>query len=768
MLRKLLKILFACFAVFSLQPLSAQSVGLVLSGGGAKGCTHIGVIKALEEHNIPIDYVVGTSIGSIIGALYSMGYTPEEMAELITSEDFQTWQKGRIDEKDLFYFKEDDPSPEFVSFNINLKDSLTFKPEIPNSFIAPDQMNQATMYLFAQANTVCKGNFDSLFIPFRCIATNLTEKREYVHKNGDLGDAVKSSMAFPFVFKPVRINGQLLVDGGIYNNFPLDVMKNDFNADYIIGCNVGDGPTSTQEDDPISLLENLIIQNNISELPEENGMILRFNYKDVGLLDFHQAKKLIQIGYDSTIAHIDEIKQKIERRISTEELASKRFSFNQKKPPLIFNNVIINNLKSVQKKYFSKIFHKKTSYFSFNSFKKNYFKLLSDKKIKEIVPHAVYNKETQSYDLLLDVSLDDHFRFGLGGNISSTTANQLYVSAKFLTVQSLSYDFSLDGQIGMLYRNAHFQTRIDFPTQVPFCIKAIADISHHSYSNTQNAFYEFDIPTNAYNTEFHTKLKFSIPFLLKGEVSAGYSFGIINNKFHGLYASTDDLFDHSRYKLNVAMLQYKHNSLSHKQYPVSGTLAKVTAQYVFGEKEYEFRTPIDSVLVKIQTNEKKMGWFQIGAKIDHYFYMGRNFSLGLLAEGVYSTHPLENNYMETILMSPKFTPTKHSTMVFNTAFSSNSFLAAGIKPIISINKFLQLRFEGFCFVPHKSIKPTAMFKPEYEKPFSKLYAMGEATLAVQLRYITAGLYANWYSYPERNYNFGLNIGYLIFHDKLIE
>jgi NTE family protein len=170
----------------------------------------------------------------------------------------------------------------------------------------------------------------------------------------------------------------------------------------------------------------------------------------------------------------------------------------------------------------------------------------------------------------------------------------------------------------------------------------------------------------------------------------------------------------------------------------------------------------------VEKKEKKINWWQFSAKVDHYIPMGKHFSLGLTAEGVYSTHPLENNYMETLLMCPKFVPTKHSLTVFNTAFSSNSYLAAGIKPIVSINKFLQLRFEGFFFAPHRAIIPTATFKPEYEKNFSKLYAMAEGTFAVQLRYITAGLYANWYSYPEKNYNFGLNIGYLIFHDKLIE
>lgn len=98
----------------AIQIASAQKVGLVLSGGGAKGAAHIGVIKALEENNIPIDYITGTSIGAIIGSLYAMGYSPEEMLELMLSKEFSYWQTGTVEEQYTYYFKEPYPTPEFV------------------------------------------------------------------------------------------------------------------------------------------------------------------------------------------------------------------------------------------------------------------------------------------------------------------------------------------------------------------------------------------------------------------------------------------------------------------------------------------------------------------------------------------------------------------------------------------------------------------------------------------------------------------------------
>ena len=159
---------------------------------------------------------------------------------------------------------------------------------------------------------------------------------------------------------------------------------------------------------------------------------------------------------------------------------------------------------------------------------------------------------------------------------------------------------------------------------------------------------------------------------------------------------------------------------------------------------------------------------QLSALYDHYFSIGKHFSLGLMAECIYSTHELEGNYMETLLMAPSFTPTKHSMMVFNTAFHANTFYAAGLKPIYIINDMFHIRWESYVYVPHQAIIPTAKFHAIYDNAFSKVYALSEITAVAQLKYITAGVYVNWYSYPQKNWNAGLNIGYLIFHEKLIE
>ena len=145
---------------------TGQSVGLVLSGGGAKGIAHIGVIKALEEHDIPIDYVAGTSMGAIIGGLYAAGYTPEEMTDMILSPGFANWSKGRIDPNLTYYFVKKPQTPALGSVEINIhKDpSAPATSLMPSSLISPIPMNFAYMELFAAYTAQCRGNFDNLFV----------------------------------------------------------------------------------------------------------------------------------------------------------------------------------------------------------------------------------------------------------------------------------------------------------------------------------------------------------------------------------------------------------------------------------------------------------------------------------------------------------------------------------------------------------------------------------------------------------------------------
>ena len=329
------------FFFILINSLQAQRVGLVLSGGGAKGAAHIGVIKAFEENEIPIDYITGTSIGAIIGSLYAMGYTPDEMLQLMLSKEFGYWQTGTVEDDYMYYFRKPDPTPEMAHFSIDMSDSLQIKTNfLPQSLINPIQMNQAFMALYAQATAKAAWNFDNLFVPFRCIGSDIYNKKPVIFKNGDLGEAVRISMTFPLFFKPVWKDSVPMFDGGIYDNFPVKTMKEDFHPDFIFGVALSTGK-SKPSNNPYNQIETMIMQETNYEVDEEDGMIIRFNMPDVSLLDFQKANEIMEMGYKRTMSLIDSIKGRVHRRMPLDSLNLRRKQYKESLPPLVFKNIYI-------------------------------------------------------------------------------------------------------------------------------------------------------------------------------------------------------------------------------------------------------------------------------------------------------------------------------------------------------------------------------------------------------------------------------------------
>ena len=221
-------------------------VGVVLGGGGAKGASHIGVLKYLEEMGIPVDYVAGTSMGSIIGGFYAMGYSPEELTELIASMNWSEYIGNKIDRPMMSEEMRQRNSTMLLQVPFSHESLFDSNPDskfisqLPSAYVN----NSSLINLF---NDLCVGyqeemDFNDLPIPFACVATDMITGKEVVLRNGSVPTAMRASMAIPGVFSPVEIGDMVLVDGGLVNNFPADVLQ-DMGADIIIGVEV----TSTKK-----------------------------------------------------------------------------------------------------------------------------------------------------------------------------------------------------------------------------------------------------------------------------------------------------------------------------------------------------------------------------------------------------------------------------------------------------------------------------------------------------------------------------------------
>ena len=754
--------------LFFLPFTQAQKVGLVLSGGGAKGMTHIGIIRALEENNIPIDYITGTSMGAIIGSLYAMGYSPDDMEALLRSEDFKRWYSGQIEPEYGYYFKQNRPTPEFFNIRFSFKDSLHIKPQIlPTSMVNPIQMNLVFVELFARATAACNGDFNHLFVPFRCIASDVYNKRPLIMRKGDLGDAVRASMSFPFVFKPIEIDSVLAYDGGIYNNFPTDIMREDFRPGVIIGSVVAANPGKPKENDLMSQLENMIMQKTDYTLPDSLGIVMTFKYDDVSLLDFDRLQELHDIGYNRTISLMDSIKSRIHRRTSAENVRLRRLVYRSNLPQFRFRDIYIEGANPQQQAYIKKEFHDEDhEVFTYEDLKRGYFRLLSDNMISEIIPHAVYDPKNDLYSLHLKVKMEDNFSVRMGGSVSTTSSNQIYLGLGYQNLNYYSKEITLDGQIGKVYNNAQLMAKIDLPTRVPTSYRLIASLSTFDYYKKDKLFSKNDKPSFNSKDERFVKLMVALPFLAnkRAEISIGYG-KLQDNYFQSNVINFDkDRSDRSTYNLLGGAIGFYGSTLNARQYATKGYFEKLVAQVFTGKEKFIPGNPTETSF----TTKDRQSWLQISYMKYAYHTMTPKFTLGWMAEMLYSSKNFSENYAATMLQAADFSPTPHSKIMYNEAFRANQFLAAGIKPIFVFNDMFQVRSELYGFMPIFPIKKNALNKAYYGKAFSRFEYLGEISVICQLPFGAISAYVNHYSSPKKEWNVGLTLGWQLFNDRFIE
>ena len=286
---------------------SRPKVGLVLAGGGARGASFIGVLKYFEELDIPVDYVIGTSMGSIIGGVYAMGYSPNEMADIIASVEWSKFIGNSTDRSLLSTEFRKRHSTQLINIPFNIKgifrDGLieSFLGELPSAYVSNNDVEN----LF---NELCQGyqdsiSFNDLPIPFACIATDIVAGEEVVLRSGSLPKAMRASMAFPAIFSPVVIDGKLLYDGGLVNIFPSDVLR-EMGADIIIGIEFTNEKFFIGESIPsvaklVDYMYNFAIHVKRDENKKLCDLLIKPNTSEFGPLSFsaHAIDTLIERGY---------------------------------------------------------------------------------------------------------------------------------------------------------------------------------------------------------------------------------------------------------------------------------------------------------------------------------------------------------------------------------------------------------------------------------------------------------------------------------------
>ncbi len=730
-----------------------QSVGLVLSGGGAKGIAHIGVIKALEDNNIPIDYIAGTSMGAIVGGLYSCGYTTEEMLDLLLSESFGYWSTGTTDPRLSYYLMRARQTPAMFTFPLSVGHKKT-QNSTPQSLISPLPMNFAFMELFSPLTAQTSGNFNRLMVPFRCVASDVAAKHKTVLSSGSVGDAIRASMSFPAVFQPTQIDGALLYDGGIYDNFPVDVMRSDFAPSIMIGVDV-----STEESGPqtsiIDQLSNLIVQNNDYNLPADEGIKLHIDLNEFGLLDFPKARRIYQIGYDKAMSMMDSIRSRIYTRSDSTATALRRSVFKSQTPYLRFDDVKVTGASPDQNEFIDYIFRRQFRHdtLSVDRARRAYYMALSTDKLSDLSIRADYNDTTDLFDLNLKASVRNDFRAAFGGYLTSANNSYLFFSAGYSSLSFNAVSANINAWLGQSDMAASVNGDILLATSTPSRLSVQAVASRRKFYDNDYMFYETRVPSFIIGHQYFGRLSWSVEAGYLGKVDIGAGYGHLDDSYYrDVHSSSYDFGRyHSIHNLANVYAAYRMNTLDNINFPTKGSDYALSVMGATGD--FKLRNAESETL-----DRSKPKWIQAEMRTRNYLTIGRRWSIGIESDIMLSTRKLYKSYNTSIISAPNFAPTPASNNTFNPAFRANSFIAAGIVPVYRYSDNISARLLCSAFMPLRKIIEQPDGTAAYGRWFSHPEFYGEADVTYKFPFATLTAYANYASSPARNWSVGLSFG----------
>ncbi len=345
-----LAIIIISLLCLSVEAADRLRVGLALSGGGARGIAHIGVLKELERQRIPIDFIAGTSMGAIVGGLYASGKTVEQIEQLIDEIDWDEMFRDQSPRKDTSIRRklEDDV--------FQFDKVLGYKGDrivLPSGFIQGQKLQLLLDRLFLSVSGLA--HFDQFPIPFRAVATDITTGKAVILEQGSLAIAIRASMSVPSVFSTVKINDVILVDGGISNNLPIDVVRN-MGADVVIAVDIG---TPLLAKDKLSTvlnvsiqLSNLLVRNTTDKQIEtltERDILIVPELGDFSSSSFNEASDIIVNGSVATRAVASQLEL---LAVSLPEIRrlSEQQQLSESRSPVI-NFIEINNNSSLDDEY---------------------------------------------------------------------------------------------------------------------------------------------------------------------------------------------------------------------------------------------------------------------------------------------------------------------------------------------------------------------------------------------------------------------------------
>lgn len=467
--------LFLTFFIVQSQDKTVDSdvkVGLVLSGGGAKGLAHIGALKVIEESGVQIDYIAGTSMGAIVGALYASGYSADELLVLFKQVNFEDLIGDEFERKNKSFFERDNADKHTVSLPFN-----KFKLSLPSS-ISKGQ-NTYNFYVKLLDHVKEVDDFSKLPIPFFCIATDVETGHQIILDKGYLPDAILASGAIPTLFEPVSINGKLLIDGGVSNNYPIDELL-EKNIDVVIGVDVQDSLLEKQQlvsaSDIMKQVSNFNTHNQMLEKVKKTSVYIKPNIADYSIISFEKGEDIYKVGFEAA----DKEKESLQN-IAAQQSNKGNFNFANPKGTLDeyhLTDIQINGNKNYSRAYIlGKLKLKTPAIVSYKKIERGIIALAATDNFN-VVKYAIkkdsilelnLRESHNKTSLKLGLHYDDLYKGAALINLShkQLITNNDIVSFDFILGQNIRYNFEyyIDKgfywSIGLKSRLTSFENKVD-------------------------------------------------------------------------------------------------------------------------------------------------------------------------------------------------------------------------------------------------------------------------------------------------------------------
>lgn len=667
MWRPILYLLCSIAALVALNPCWGQNdrptVGLVLTGGGARGAAHVGVIQALEESHIPIDFVVGTSVGALVGGYYAAGWRPEAMKELLSTLEFQSRVTGKP--LDPYDFSTDFGAPGIFSIHLGIAQS-----GVKGHLISSLPLDWALMQELSPASSAAGANFDSLMVPFRCVGSDVLAKTDTVFSHGYLPEKIRASISFPFYMRPVWMEGRPIYDGGLYNNRPVDVMVEEFDPDIILISGTESAISNFESDALITQIEALVMQHNVADAPRLAQTFEIISELESGTLDFDKVDQACEAGYSSGLEFVASNGDKLPVEGSTQSISAKRNAFLSTLSAFDVSETQVSGLGKHQQVYAEGLLRFAKKKAIAEALKKRVFFLEANAFIGRVFPRAKLNDE--AFTVQIDVVEERSLKFTLGGGASSQPLSMGHAALEYAHFGRIPKVAKLSGSLGTLYSDLGLGIAFHHAGKLPWIAEPLFAIRRWNYTRDLVGFLQEIRPTFFNSSELEWGGRFTFPSGTRSALRLSVlRIQSLDRTYSNWLFSSSDPLNEDRFMGSVIGLNWSHKGLNHRQYPTAGSRFQIGGQFHRGHYASLF-TPEDALDTRDSIN-KDLRFFRGLAQFEAYVPITEKFVFGVKAEGRMSSETLRSTHRGSLAQAASYSPMPGSKAVFLEHFRGYNF-----------------------------------------------------------------------------------------------